>query len=59
LIERAKGRGRKGRRLLVSTSYGGNSVPRDNVVRSADFLLLHGNGVSDPARIAEMVRQAR
>jgi hypothetical protein len=46
-------------RLLVSTSYGGGVMPRENVVRSADFLLLHGNGVSDPKRIAEMVRQCR
>jgi hypothetical protein len=29
------------------------------VVRSADFILMHGNGVSSPARIAEMVRQVR
>jgi hypothetical protein len=28
-------------------------------VRVSDFLLLHGNGVGDPARIAEMVRQTR
>jgi hypothetical protein len=59
LIERAKGRSRGGRRPPVSTSYGGGSTPRENVVRSADFLLLHGNGVSDPARIGEMVRQTR
>ncbi|WP_201750324.1 hypothetical protein [Tautonia marina] len=59
LIEHVKGRTRDGRRLLVGTSYGGGTVPRENVVRSADFLLLHGNGVKDPARIGEMVRQCR
>ncbi len=48
-----------GRRLLVSTSYGGNTIPRENVVRASDFLLLHGNGVRDPKRIAEMVRLTR
>ena len=48
-----------GRRLLVSTSYGGNTIPQENVVRAADFLLLHGNGVRDPKRIAEMVRLTR
>ncbi len=47
------------RRLLVSTSYGGGTIPQPNVIGSADFLLLHGNGVSEPARIAEMVRQTR
>ncbi|MBW7997391.1 MAG: hypothetical protein FVQ81_12625 [Candidatus Glassbacteria bacterium] len=59
LIERVKSHGRDGRRLLVSTSYGGGSLARENVVRSADFILMHGNGVSEPARIAEMVREVR
>jgi hypothetical protein len=59
LIERVKAVKRDGRRLLVSTSYGGNTVPKENVVRSADFLLLHGNGVSQPDRIGELVRLTR
>ena len=59
LIERVKARTRDGRRLLVGTSYGGGTIPKENVVRASDFLLLHGNGVSDPQRIAEMVRQTR
>lgn len=59
LIEMAKGITVKGRRLLVGTSYGGNGVPQSNVVKSSDFLLVHGNGVKDPARIAQMVRETR
>jgi hypothetical protein len=59
LITRVQAAARAGRRLLVSTSYGGGTVPRENVVRAADFLLMHGNGVSDPARLAAMVRAAR
>jgi hypothetical protein len=59
LIGRVKQRTKDGRRFLVGTSYGGGTVPKENVVRSSDFLLLHGNGVKDPARIAEMVRQTR
>jgi hypothetical protein len=59
LIARVKSAQRDGRRLLVSTSYGGGTIPRENVVRAADFLLLHGNGVSDPKRIADMVRKTR
>jgi hypothetical protein len=55
----ARVRERSGGRLLVGTSYAGGSLPRENVVRASDFLLLHGNGVSDPRRIAEMVRQTR
>jgi len=59
LIELAKSIQIGGRRLLVGTSYGGGAVPQPNVVAASDFLLMHGNGVSDPQRIAEMVRQAR
>ncbi|MGN6547410.1 MAG: hypothetical protein ACTHK7_20325 [Aureliella sp.] len=59
LINRVRRTEKDGRRLLVGTSYGGGAVPQENVVRSSDFLLLHGNGVKDPARIAEMVRQSR
>jgi len=59
LIERVKSHTRDGRRLLVGTSYGGGAIPRENVVRASDFLLIHGNGVGDPARIADMVRRAR
>jgi hypothetical protein len=60
LIRRVQQRSQSGGyRLLVSTSYGGGTVPGENVVRAADFLLLHGNGVSDPAQIASMVRHTR
>ena len=59
LIQQAKGITRNGRRLLVSTSYGGRRVPDDSVAAVADFLLMHGNGVTDPNRIAEMVGEAR
>lgn len=59
LILRVRGMERDGRRLMAGTSYGGGSVPKENVVRASDFLLLHGNGVKDPARIREMVRQTR
>lgn len=59
LIERVKGTVKDGRRLLVSTSYGGGTIPGQRVAQAADFLLLHGNGVDDPARIGAMVRAAR
>lgn len=45
--------------FLTGVSYGGGAIPRENVVRASDFLLVHGNGVSDPARIAAMVRETR
>jgi len=59
LIERVKNRTSDGKRLLVGTSYGGGFVPLPNVVKSSDFLLMHGNGVEDPQRIVEMCQQAR
>jgi hypothetical protein len=59
LIDQVKGRTSGGRRLLVGTSYGGGQIPKENVVSASDFLLVHGNGVSDPRRIAEMVRACR
>ncbi len=59
LIERVQRTKRDGRRLLVGTSYGGNTIPRENVVRTSDFLLVHGNGVKTPARIAEMIHLTR
>lgn len=60
LIELAKRRAAELKHpLLVGTSYGGDAIPQPNVVKSSDFLLLHGNGVKDPGRIVEMVRQTR
>lgn len=60
LIRRAKERSsQQGHRLLVSTSFKGNTVPTENVLTESDFVLLHGNGVHDPKRITEMVRQTR
>lgn len=59
LIEQVKSTTYDGRRFLVGTSYGGGRVPYENVVHSSDFILVHGNGVSDPSRITEMVKQTR
>lgn len=59
LIEQVKSISRNGKRYLVGTSYGGGRIPEVNVVGSSDFILIHGNGVSDPNRIVEMVKQTR
>jgi hypothetical protein len=59
LIELAKSITIDGRRLPVSVSFNGGSLPPPTVVRVADFLLLHGNGVHDPERIADMVDRTR
>jgi hypothetical protein len=54
LIARTRAQG-----FLAGTSFGGGTIPRENVVRASDFLLLHGNGVKDPQKIADMVRKTR
>lgn len=59
LIERAKGRSQEGRRLLVSTSYGGGTVPKENVVKVSDFLLIHGNGQNHPDKIHRLNEATR
>jgi hypothetical protein len=46
-------------RLLVSASLCGGRIPPDNLVAASDFLLLHGNGVADTARIRQMVQLCR
>jgi|GEM_PF-365544 len=45
--------------LPVSVSYNGGSIPRPNVVQTADYILLHGNGVREPQRMVEMIRTVR
>ena len=59
LISSVRARERDGRRLLVGTSMSGGKLPPSNIIKAADFVLLHGNGVNDPDRIARMVREVR
>jgi len=56
LIAKIKAVEVRGRRLLTGTSFNGNTIPPDKVIAASDFALLHGNSVSDPNRIAEMVK---
>lgn len=59
LIERVRKAGTGNHRLLVGTSYGGGAIPKENVVRASDFLLLHGNRVEEPSRITQMIEKTR
>jgi hypothetical protein len=60
LIQRVKTRStEKNHPLLAGTSYGGKGIPKPNVVKASDFLLLHGNGAKEPAIITEMVQKTR
>jgi hypothetical protein len=46
-------------RLLVSASTRGGTMPPEALVGVVDLILLHGNGVHDPARIRDMVQRCR
>jgi len=59
LIERVQNTKKDRFKLLVSTSYGGGTVPGSSVVKVSDFILLHGNGLHDPDQITELVRATR
>jgi len=59
LIELVRRTTRNGRRLLAGVSYGGGVPATANVIRASDFLLLHGNGPDDPARIRRMIETTR
>ena len=59
IIERIQSKEQNGHRYLAGTSYSGRQIPRENVVDVADFLLIHGNGVKDPALIPEMVSKTK
>ncbi|MBK5280344.1 MAG: hypothetical protein JJE09_15915 [Bacteroidia bacterium] len=59
LIDRVKNIKKDGYHLLVSTSYGGGTIPLPNVVKVADYLLLHGNGLKNSSRISKLVEDTR
>ncbi len=59
LIDMVKGMKNKGHRFLVGTSFGGLVVPTSNVIKSSDFLLVHGNGASNPNMIQNMIDATR
>lgn len=59
LIWRVKEKEHQGRKLYASTSYGGGTIPRPNVVKAADFILLHANGVGDPGKIPGLVEKTK
>lgn len=55
LIARVRQRG-----LLASTSYRGRgAIPSSAVATEADFILIHGNGTTDPDLIADQVERTR
>ncbi|MCA2970094.1 MAG: hypothetical protein INH43_16385 [Acidobacteriaceae bacterium] len=59
LIREVRKTTKRGRRLLVGTSFNGGRIPSEAVVAASDFVILHGNGVKDPAVIRQMVQRVR
>jgi len=59
LIAYVRAKEKNGYCFLTGTSYGGGAIPSPEVVSVSDFILIHGNGVKEPARIREMVRQVK
>jgi hypothetical protein len=59
LIEIVKKKEKNGFRFYAGTSYSGGFIPLPNVVKSSDFILMHGNGVSNPDNISAMVNKTR
>jgi len=59
LIERAAAIEVDGNCLLVGTSFTRRMVPTDAVIAASDFVLLHGNGMHDPAEITKRVIDTR
>ena len=69
LIKLVQSQTRNGRRLLVSTSFGGTTSggTRDHpdtpvtaaVAKQSDYLLIHGNGPNDPALIKRCIAATR
>jgi hypothetical protein len=59
LIEFVKSKSNNGLRFYAGTSYGGRFIPLPNVVKSSDFILIHGNGETNPDNILVMVKKTR
>ena len=59
LIELVKSKKKKGYSFYAGTSYGGRVVPTPNVIKVSDFLLIHGNGASEPVKIQELIDKTR
>ena len=59
LIRAAQALQRDGRRLLCSVSLGGGKTPPAELAAACDFILLHGNGVTEPSKITAMIATTR
>lgn len=64
LVERVQARSRghiktQAERLLVSTSFATRDVPPESLLKVADYILYHGNGLKTPQEVRDRARQLR
>ena len=59
MIDYIKAKKKNGYRYVVSTSYRGAAIPDEAVVKTSDYILLHGNDVDNPADISKMVAKTK
>jgi hypothetical protein len=45
--------------LLVSTSFSGNKIPSQRIIKCSDYILLHGNGIDMPKGLSRLIKQTR
>lgn len=59
LFDRIRDKQINGHHYPISTSYNGGDLPSALIIQKSDFILLHGNGVSDPNKIRKMVESVK
>ena len=59
LIRRVQQAGKDVSRLLVSASFGGGTVPAENVAAASDFILIHGNGQDRHSQVVGLIEATK
>jgi len=59
LINLVKSKSKDDYPFLVGTSFGGGTIPTENVIKNSDFILIHGNGIENPQDISQLVNQTK
>ncbi len=59
LIKLVKSIEKDGHSLLASTSFSGGVLPTSEVVECSDIVLLHGNGITDPDVMTQLLKRTR
>ncbi len=59
LMDRVREKSRNQYPLLLSTSFSGGKIPTTEVVQRANFVLLHGNGVSSSNQLSRLIDSTR